>query len=247
MARYKITIEYDGGPFVGWQRQDNGLGVQQVIEDAIEKFSGESVLVQGAGRTDAGVHALAQVAHFDLSRDWETDTIRDALNAHLKRQLVSILDASQVDPEFNARFDARERGYLYRITNRRAPLAIDRDHAWWVPVPLDVPAMHDAAQLLLGKHDFSTFRASACQATSPVKTLDALDVTLDGSDIRVTTRARSFLYHQVRNMVGTLKLVGEGKWSPADIKRAFEACDRREGGPTAPAHALYLTHVGYPE
>ncbi len=245
MPRYRITIEYHGKPFVGWQRQDNGLGVQQVLEEAIANFSGEQVAVQGAGRTDAGVHAMAQVAHFDLSKDWTTDTIRDAMNNLVRPHPIAILGAEETGPDFNARFDAAHRGYLYRITNRRAPLAIERDCSWWVPVPLDAKAMHDAAQVLLGKHDFSTFRATYCQAQSPVKTLDELNVTFDGADIRVTARARSFLYHQVRNMVGTLRLIGEGKWSADDLKAALEAKDRRAGGPTAPAHALYLTEVGY--
>jgi len=245
MPRYKIIIEYDGTAFVGWQRQDNGLGVQHVLESAISGFSGEQVMVQGAGRTDAGVHALAQAAHFDLTKDWPTDTVRDAMNNLVRPHLVSVLQAEIVDPEFNARFDATGRGYLYRITNRRAPLAIDRKHSWWVPVALDAQAMDAAAQILLGKHDFSTFRATNCQANSPVKTLDQLNVSRDGNEIRVTAHARSFLYHQVRNMVGTLKLIGEKKWVVDDLKRAFEAHDRRAGGPTAPAHALYLTNVRY--
>jgi len=245
MPRYRITIEYNGGPFVGWQRQDNGLGVQQVLEDAIEGFSGERIQVQGAGRTDAGVHALGQVAHFDLSKDWPTDTVRDALNNLVRPHLISILDAERAEPEFNARFDATHRAYLYRITNRRAPPAVERDRTWWVPVALDADAMHTAAQVLLGKHDFSTFRATYCQAQSPVKTLDELNVSRSGIEIHITVQARSFLYHQVRNIAGTLRLVGEGKWTAGDLKSALEAKDRRAGGPTAPAHALYLTEVGY--
>jgi tRNA pseudouridine38-40 synthase len=245
MFRYRITIEYDGTPFVGWQRQETGLGVQQVLEDAIYKFSSERIAVQGAGRTDAGVHALGQVAHFDLSKDWPTDTVRDAINNLVRPHLVSVIRAEQADSEFNARFDATKRGYLYRITNRRAPLAIDREHSWWVPVALDADAMHSAAQLLLGKHDFTTFRATNCQAKSAIKTLDELNVSRVGDEIRITSRARSFLYHQVRNMVGTLKQVGEGKWTNDDVSAAFAAKDRRAGGPTAPAHALYLTDVCY--
>jgi len=245
MPRYKITIEYDGGPFVGWQRQDNGLGVQQVLEDAIERFSGERIMVQGAGRTDAGVHALGQVAHFDLSRDWPTDTVRDALNNLVRPHPVSILCAEETDAEFNARFDATHRAYLYRITSRRAPPAIEGERTWWVPVALDADAMHHAAQVLLGNHDFSTFRATYCQANSPIKTLDQLGVTRSGIEIHITARARSFLHHQVRNIAGTLRLIGEGKWSADDLKNALEARDRRAGGPTAPAHALYLMEVGY--
>jgi len=245
MPRYRIVVEYLGSPFVGWQRQTSGLGVQQVLEDAIAGFSGEQVTVQGAGRTDAGVHALGQVAHFDLVKDWTTDTVRDALNNQVRPHPVSILMAELVNPAFNARFDAVQRGYIYRITNRRAPLALHQGYAWWVPVPLDVRAMDTAARSLLGKHDFSTFRAAYCQANSPVKTLDHLTVTADGPDIRVTARARSFLYHQVRNIVGTLKLVGEGKWSVPDVARALDAKDRRAGGPTAPAHGLYLSDVCY--
>jgi tRNA pseudouridine38-40 synthase len=245
MSRYRIIVEYDGKPFVGWQRQDNGLGVQHVLEDAIEGFSGERVKVQGSGRTDAGVHALGQVAHFDLAENWDTNTIRDALNNKVRPYPIAILEVDGADDAFNARFDATQRGYLYRITNRRAPAAIGRDRTWWVPVPLDFEAMHDAAQVLLGKHDFSTFRATYCQAKSPIKTLDEIGVTREGAEIRITVRARSFLYHQVRNFAGTLKLVGEGKWTADDVSSALEAKDRRAGGPTAPAHALYLTDVRY--
>ncbi len=245
MPRYRIIIEYDGTSFVGWQRQDTGLGVQQILEDAILGFSGEAITVQGAGRTDAGVHAFGQVAHFDLNKDWATDTVRDAINNLVRPHPVSIISAELAEPEFNARFDATQRGYLYRITNRRAPLAIDRELSWWVPVTLDADAMHGAAQLLIGKHDFSTFRATNCQANSAIKTMDELTVTRTGDEIRITSRARSFLYHQVRNIVGTLKQVGEGKWTEDDLITALEAKDRRAGGPTAPAHALYLTDVRY--
>ena len=245
MPRYRITIEYDGTAFVGWQRQETGLGVQQVLEDAILGFCSETVSVQGAGRTDAGVHALGQIAHFDLHRDWKTDTVRDAINNLVRPHRVSILKAEVVAPQFNARFDATQRGYLYRITNRRAPLALNREFCWWVPVTLDADIMHEAAQRLLGKHDFSTFRATNCQASSAIKTLDLLTVVRSGDEICITARARSFLYHQVRNIVGTLKQVGEGKWTTDDLVHALEAKDRRTGGPTAPAHALYLTDVCY--
>lgn len=245
MPRYKLTIEYDGRGFVGWQRQDNGLGVQQVVEEAVHGFSGETATVHVAGRTDAGVHALGQVAHVDLGRDWPADTVRDALNAHVRPHAVSILDAVAVDDEFHARFSATRRGYLYRILNRRPPPALDRGFVWWVPAGLDAAAMADAATVLLGRHDFTTFRAAQCQANSPERTLDAIEVSRAGEEIHFRLRARSFLHHQVRNIVGTLRLVGEGKWTRADVKRALEARDRNAGGPTAPPDGLYLTDVDY--
>ncbi len=247
MNRYKLTIEYDGRFFVGWQRQDSGLGVQQAIEDAVRAFCGDAALVQGAGRTDSGVHALAQVAHVDLAKDWPTDTVRDALNAHLKGHAVSILSAELADQEFHARFSAVERSYRYRIINRRPPLTVDAGLAWWVPSNLDAEAMAEAAPGLLGTHDFTTFRASECQARSPVKTLDDLTVQRLGDEITVSARARSFLHHQVRNFVGALALVGEGKWSARDLAGALAARDRTAGGPTAPADGLYLVGVTYPE
>jgi tRNA pseudouridine38-40 synthase len=245
MVRYKILIEYDGTNFVGWQRQDNGLGVQQAIEEAIRQFSGETVTLFGAGRTDSGVHALGQVAHFDLERDTDADTVINALNFHLKPRAVSILEASPVDNSFDARLSAKQRAYLYRITNRRAPLSLDRGHSWWVPIGLDAERMHEAAKGLIGKHDFTTFRATHCQANSPLKTLDELTVTRSGEVIEIRARARSFLHNQVRNFVGTLKLVGEGKWTPGDVKAALEKKDRAAGGPTAPPDGLYLVEVVY--
>ena len=245
MPRYKLTIEYDGSGFVGWQRQDNGLSVQQVLEEAIAGFSGKSVIAHAAGRTDSGVHALGQVVHFDLEGGPGPDTVRDALNFHLKPAPVSVLAAEVAVGDFHARTSASGRAYLYRIANRRAPLAVDRDRAWWVPTPLDPDAMAEAARALLGRHDFTTFRAAGCQAASPLKTLDALDVARDGDEIRITARARSFLYRQVRNMVGTLRLVGEGKWMPGDLGAALAARERAAGGPTAPAHGLYLLEVVY--
>ena len=245
MTRYKLTVEYDGGGFVGWQRQDNGPSVQQALEEAIHRFCGESVDCFAAGRTDAGVHALGQSVHFDLAREASADTVRDALNFHLKPAAVSVLKAAVVGADFHARFSAKARLYLYRIVNRRAPLAIERGRAWLVWAPLDVGAMHEAAQLLVGHHDFSSFRASLCQADSPMKTLDVLDVTRVDTEVRVAARARSFLHHQVRNVVGTLKLVGEGKWTKEDVARALAARDRSAAGPTAPAEGLYLTDVWY--
>lgn len=245
MLRYKLEIEYDGGGFVGWQRQQDGLGIQELMEDAIHGFCGESVTVHCAGRTDAGVHALGQVAHVDLDREWEPGRVRDALNAHLRPHPVSVLAAEMVDVEFHARFSARERAYEYRILNRRARPALERGHVWWVPRTLDADAMALAARELLGRHDFTSFRAVACQAKSPEKTLDQLDVVRRGEMIVISARARSFLHHQVRNMVGTLALVGEGKWSVGDVAQALAARDRRAGGPTAPADGLYLVRVGY--
>lgn len=245
MIRWRITVEYDGTGFVGWQRQDNGPSIQEALETAIERFSGETPRVFGAGRTDAGVHASGQVAHFDLEKPARADTVADALNAHLRPDPIAVLDATAVEPDFDARLSARERAYLYRIVNRRAPLTTDRDRAWLVQTPLDTEAMNEAAARLLGNHDFSTFRASLCQARSPVKTLEVLDVAREEEEIRIQARARSFLHHQVRNIVGTLKLVGEGKWTADDVSAALEARDRRKGGPTAPARGLYLTDVLY--
>ncbi len=246
MARYKLTIEYDGTPFCGWQRQADRLSVQQALEEAIARFSGEAVTTQAAGRTDAGVHALGQVAHFDLSKDWDPFRIREALNYHLKPHPVVIIDCQAVGDDFEARFSATARHYEYRILNRRAPAAIERNQVWHVPVPLDAERMQKAAQLILGKHDFSTFRSAECQANSPIRTLDAFEVTGDGEIIAITASARSFLHHQVRSMVGSLKLVGEGKWSPADFRAALDAADRKRCGPMAPAGGLYLTGVDYP-
>ena len=245
MTRYKLTLEYDGRGFVGWQRQDNGPSVQAALEAAVKGFCGEAITVHGAGRTDAGVHALAQVAHIDLEKETGAETLRDALNFHLKPAAVAVLAAEAVADDFHARFSATERAYRYRIVNRRAPLTLDRGRAWLVPVPLDAGAMGDAARALLGQHDFTSFRAGECQAKSPVKTLDALEVSRDGDEIWIEARARSFLHHQVRNMVGTLKWVGEGKWSRADMARALAARDRRAAGPTAPADGLYLVAVRY--
>ena len=245
MPRYKLVVEYDGTPFVGWQRQINGRSVQQAIEEAVAGFAGHAVRIQTAGRTDAGVHATHQVAHVDLAKEWPTDTVRDATNAHLKPEPVSILHAEIVPDTFNARMSARRRHYLYRILNRRAPAAVDLNRVWHVPWPLDADAMHAAAQTLVGRHDFTTFRAAECQADSPVRTLDRLDVARDGEEIRIAASARSFLHHQVRSMVGTLMLVGAGRWSAAEVREALEAKDRKRCGPTAPPCGLYLVGVDY--
>jgi tRNA pseudouridine38-40 synthase len=245
MLRYKLTIEYDGTPFVGWQAQNNGVSVQGILTDAIAAFAGERAAVQGAGRTDAGVHALGQVAHVDFARDWEGDTVRDALNAHLRPHPIAVLAAERVAESFDARFSATKRHYLYRIVNRRADLALDLTRAWRIGRPLDADAMHAAAQTLVGRHDFTTFRAAECQAKSPVKTLDRLDVTHDGEEVRVAVSARSFLQHQVRSMVGSLVHVGEGKWSAANLAAALAARDRAACGQVAPPQGLYLVRVDY--
>ena len=246
MPRYRLTIEYDGGPFVGFQRQTNGPSIQASLERAIEKFCGEAVTVTGAGRTDTGVHAEGQVVHFDLTADKSANEVRNAVNHHLKPDPVAVLDAAVADPAFHARFDAIGRAYRFRIVNRRPPLTFDRGLAWQVPVPLDADAMHAGAQRLVGRHDFTTFRSVHCQAQSPLKTLDRLDVMRHGDEITVIAEARSFLHHQVRSMVGTLKLVGEGKWKPDDVTAALEARDRQRLGLNAPPDGLYLTKVIYP-
>jgi tRNA pseudouridine38-40 synthase len=245
MPRYKLTIEYDGAPFSGWQIQDGLPTVQGALTAAIEALTGEKTLVQGAGRTDAGVHARGQVAHVDLAKDWDIDTIRDALNAHLRPHPVAVLSAERAADDFNARTSARKRHYLYRILNRRPDLTLDAGHAWRVPRPLDAAAMHAAAQQLIGKHDFTTFRSTECQANSPVKTLDVLGVERNGDAVNVTASARSFLHTQVRSMVGSLVMVGTGGWSAGDFAKAFEARDRTACGPLAPPDGLYLMRVDY--
>jgi tRNA pseudouridine38-40 synthase len=245
MPRYKLTIEYDGAPFVGWQVQDNGPSVQGVLTTAVAAFAGESAAIQGAGRTDAGVHASGQVAHVDLAKDWDTDTVRDAINAHLRPHPVAVLVAEVVAADFDARFSAIKRHYLYRIANRRADLALDRQRAWRVARPLNTDAMQAAAQRLIGKHDFTTFRAAECQAKSPVKTLDRLDVARYADAIEIRVSARSFLHTQVRSMVGSLAQVGDGKWSVDDLARALAAKDRAACGPVAPPDGLYLMQVDY--
>jgi tRNA pseudouridine38-40 synthase len=246
MPRYRVTLEYDGTPFVGWQIQAAGMSVQGRLTDAIHRLSGETVSVRGAGRTDAGVHALGQVAHFDLQKDWPADTVRDAVNFHLKPEPIAILQCAVVANDFDARFSARARHYRYRILARRGPPAVERDRVWWVPRRLDAGAMAEAARHLLGRHDFTTFRAAGCQARSPVKTLDRLDVSRYGEEIVIEASARSFLHHQVRSMVGSLKHVGEGKWSGGDLAAALSARDRACCGVIAPAAGLYLVAVDYP-
>lgn len=245
MPRYKLTLEYDGAPFVGWQRQTNGLSVQEVIETALEALCGERVRIRGAGRTDTGVHATGQVAHADLARDWRSDVLRDGLNAHMRPLPVAILMAERVPGTFDARFSAVRRHYLYKIVNRRAPLTVEQGRAWLVKRTLDTRAMQEAAAVLIGHHDFSTFRASQCQADSPVRTLERLDVTRSGEDIHILASARSFLHSQVRSIVGSLEHVGSGKWSVADLRAALDARDRCRCGMVAPPEGLYLAGVDY--
>ena len=246
MPRYALTIEYDGGPFVGWQRQANGLSVQQRLEEAVAAINGSRVIVHGAGRTDAGVHALGQVAHIDLARIWRADKLRDALNAHLKPAPVAVIAARAVDDEFEARFSAIRRHYRYIIDNRRAPLALTLGRAWHVKWPLDAEAMHAAAQRLVGRHDFTTFRASECQANSPVRTLERLVVRRIGERIEIEVSARSFLHNQVRSMAGSLEHVGAGKWSAENLADALAAKHRARCGQVAPPQGLYLVAVDYP-
>jgi tRNA pseudouridine38-40 synthase len=245
VPRYKLIIEYDGTPFVGWQIQGAGATVQGVLTAAFAAFCGHAVKIAGAGRTDAGVHALGQVAHVDLAKEWRVDRVRDAVNAHLRPHPVAVLSAEKVADDFDARFSARKRHYLYRIVNRRPDLALDRLRAWRIPRKLDADAMHRAAQRLVGKHDFTTFRSTECQAKSPVKTLDRLDVSREGEDVIVRTAARSFLHNQVRSMVGSLALVGDGKWSAQDLSDALDAADRTKCGTVAPPEGLYLVRVDY--
>ncbi len=245
MPRFCITVEYDGRAFVGWQAQDNGISVQHTLEKAIMVFSGEGPRVYAAGRTDAGVHALAQVAHFDLEADYEEYKVMAALNSLVRPHSIAVVAIKKVDEEFHARFSAKGRSYIYRIVNRRGPLTIDQGLAWWIPAPIDSDAMHEAAQVLIGKHDFTTFRSVVCQAKSPLKTLDKLEVLREGDNINIHVSARSFLHNQVRIMVGTLRLIGEGKWDKDDLKTALEACDRTRGGQTAPPQGLYLSKVRY--
>ncbi len=247
MPRYKLTIEYDGAPFMGWQVQKHGPSVQGALQDAIEKLDGAPVTVQGAGRTDAGVHALGQVAHVDLTKDLRADKVRDAVNYHLGEHPISILDSARVDDEFHARFDAIERQYIYRILDRRPRLALDRRRVWRIPVALDVPAMHRAAQALIGEHDYSTFRDTNCQAKSPLRSIDEITVERVDTEVHIFVRARSFLHRQVRSITGSLAEVGRGYWEESQIKTALAARDRTACGPVAPAEGLYLLEVIYPQ
>jgi tRNA pseudouridine38-40 synthase len=247
MPRYRLTVEYDGGPYVGWQRQDNGPSIQQSLEEAAFKLCGVETRVQGSGRTDSGVHALGQVAHLDLPRDYGANTVMKALNAHLRPQPIRVIEARAVADDFHARFSALERSYIYRILAHPAHPALDEGRVWWHPKPLDAQAMHEAAQVLVGQHDFSSFRAAECQSESPVKTLSEIAVTRQGDEVRVFVRARSFLHHQVRNFVGTLAMVGDGRWTRDDLRAALEARNRAAAGPTAPAQGLYFLSVRYPE
>jgi tRNA pseudouridine38-40 synthase len=245
LPRYRLLLEYDGTPFIGWQFQADGPSVQGAIEMAIAAFAGEKVTIQGAGRTDAGVHAVGQVAHFDIAAEHDGGTVRDALNFYLRPQPIAVLAAERVADDFNARLSARKRHYIYRIRNRRPDLALDLNRMWRVPRTLDDRAMHAAAQRLLGHHDFTTFRSADCQAKSPMKTLDQLDVVREGDEIQVIASARSFLHNQVRSMVGSLVNVGEGKWNADGLFAALQARDRTRCGQVAPACGLYLVRVDY--
>jgi tRNA pseudouridine38-40 synthase len=245
MPRYKLTIEYDGTPWSGWQIQENGPSVQGRLREAIRAFCGEDVVPRGAGRTDSGVHATGQVAHIALTKEWPAETVAKAVNFYLRPDPVAILACDSVPDDFDARFSANARHYLYRIANRRAPLALDANRAWRVVHRLDAEAMHAAAAFLVGRHDFTTFRAAGCQAKSPLRTLDVLSVERSGDAIDIRASARSFLHHQVRSIVGSLKHVGEGRWQPEDMRKALEARDRRWCGALAPACGLYLTRVDY--
>lgn len=247
MPRYRLTIEYDGSAYNGFQAQANQPSVQASIEAAVLAFSGETLRIQAAGRTDSGVHATGQVIHVDLERDWPAQTVRNALNAHLRSEPVTVLDAAVAPDEWSARFSAIGRRYLFRILNRRPPPALDQHRVWHVVGPLDVAAMHEAAQALVGVHDFTTFRDAHCQAKSPIKSLDVAEVTRVGEEVRLVFAARSFLHRQVRSMTGSLVEVGLGRWTPADFKAALDAADRRACGPVAPPQGLYLTGVVYPE
>jgi tRNA pseudouridine38-40 synthase len=246
VTRWRLTIEYDGGPFMGWQRQDHGSSVQQALEEAIERMTGEQAVFTAAGRTDAGVHALAMSAHVDVARELTPHRLREGLNALVRPHPISVLEVEPVADDWHARFSCIGRRYLYRILARRAPPALDAGRLWHIPVPLDVEAMRRGANHLIGRHDFTTFRSAHCQSDSPVKTLDVLDVSQEGQEIHVSAAARSFLHHQVRSMVGCLALVGRGQWTPDDMRKALEAKDRAALGFNAPPHGLYFVEAIYP-
>lgn len=247
MPRFRMVVEYDGAPYVGWQRQDNGPSVQGAIEKAIFSMTGETISLKAAGRTDSGVHAYGQVCHADLTRRWKAQTLMNAVNAHLamENERVAILEAEEMPDTFDARFSATKRHYLYRIINRLAPIAIEAERAWHVKKPLDHDLMHAAAQELVGHHDFTTFRSSHCQAKNPNRTIERLDVTRSGELIEIRASAQSFLHNQIRSFAGTLRLAGEGKWSPADVRAALQARDRTRCGPVAPPHGLFFMQVDY--
>ena len=245
MTRWRLMIEYDGGPFMGWQRQDHGPSVQQTLEEALERMTGERAAFTAAGRTDAGVHALAMPVHVDVAKPLTPHRLREGLNALVRPQPVSVLDVEEVADDWHARFSCVGRRYLYRILNRRAPPALDRGRVWHIAVPLDVEAMQQGAAMLVGRHDFTTFRSAHCQSDSPVKTLDRLEVCREGEEIHVEAAARSFLHHQVRSMVGCLALVGRGQWAPEDMRKALEARDRAALGLNAPPHGLYFVGAEY--
>ena len=246
MPRYRLVVEYDGTSFAGWQHQQNGRSVQEAVEAAIGRFAGETPRIHCAGRTDSGVHATGQVVHVDLARPWRSDTVRDATNAHLRPDPISIVSAEEVSSDFHARSSAVRRRYRYRILNRRSPPALGRLEVWHVRWPLDAVRMHEAAQRLVGRHDFTTFRAAECQAVSPIRTLERLDVSAVGEEIRIEAAARSFLHHQVRAMVGTIALAGAGRWSANDVEAALRACRRAACGPQAPPCGLTFVGVDYP-
>ncbi len=247
MTRWKLTIEYDGGAYAGWQRQKNAGSIQQAMEEAVFRFCGEETRVHGAGRTDAGVHALGQVAHVDIEKHADAHTVREALNAHMRDEQIVVTEAVSVPPNFHARVSAVERTYLYRILNRRPRSALKAGRVWHVPLPLDNHAMHDAAQVLVGRHNFTSFRAAMCQAKSPVRTLKELRVTRNGDEIHIHALAQSFLHHQIRNFAGSLELVGSGKLTADNLSAVLAAKDRSAAGPTAPPAGLYLMAVRYPE
>lgn len=247
MTRWRLTIEYDGGPFMGWQRQDHGASVQQALEEALERMTGEHAGFIAAGRTDAGVHALAMTAHVDIGRELTPHRLREGLNALVRPQPISILAVEPVAEDWHARFSCISRRYLYRILNRRAPPALDAGRVWHIAVPLDLDTMREGAAHLIGRHDFTTFRSAQCQSDSPVKTLDRLEVVRVGEEIHVTAAARSFLHHQVRSMIGCLAMVGRGQWRPDDIRKALEARDRSALGFNAPPHGLYFIEAIYAE
>jgi tRNA pseudouridine38-40 synthase len=246
VTRWRLTIKYDGGPFMGWQRQEHGPSVQQALEEALARMTGELPAVHGAGRTDAGVHALAMSAHVEIEKNLTEHRLREGVNALVRPQPISVLAAEHAPDDWHARFSCVGRRYLYRILNRRAPPALDRGRVWHVAMPLDAQAIAEGAAMLVGRHDFTTFRSAHCQSDSPVKTLDRLDVRREGDEILIEAAARSFLHHQVRSMVGCLALVGRGQWKPEDIRAALEARDRSALGFNAPPQGLYFVEAIYP-